>query len=80
MAHGTPVPGRQDQSVAAGHGAMSPVKLGFIGCGHVSGEYFESCALYREVEVLACADLVRSRPSNRRKGTRSRRLGLRRSS
>jgi len=60
MAQGTPVSERQDQSVAAGHGATGPAKLGFIGCGHVSGEYFESCALYREVEVLACADLARS--------------------
>jgi predicted dehydrogenase len=51
---------RQDQSVPAGNGSVSPVKLGFIGCGHVSGEYFDSCALYREVEVLACADLDRS--------------------
>jgi len=60
MAQGTPVSERQDQSVTARHGAMDPVKLGFIGCGHISGEYFESCALYREVEVLACADLARS--------------------
>lgn len=39
--------------------ALAPVRLGFVGCGHVSGEYFESCATYREIETVACADLDR---------------------
>jgi predicted dehydrogenase len=60
MTQGTSVPERKGQSLGAANGRENPVKLGFIGCGHVSGEYFESCALYREVEVLACADLDRS--------------------
>lgn len=34
-----------------------PVRVGVIGTGHVSGEYFESCAEYPELKVIACADL-----------------------
>lgn len=52
---------REMETAVSGSGASEPnadpVRLGVIGCGHVSGEYFEGCRLYREIEVLACADL-----------------------
>jgi predicted dehydrogenase len=57
MTQGTFVSEQEDRGDAAGHAPISPVRLGFVGCGHVSGEYLEGCGLYREVEVLACADL-----------------------
>jgi len=37
--------------------SSDPVRIGVVGCGHVSGEYFESCATFGEIEVIACADL-----------------------
>jgi predicted dehydrogenase len=37
----------------------TPVKVGVIGCGHVSGEYFASFPMHREIELAACADLDR---------------------
>jgi predicted dehydrogenase len=40
--------------------SASAVKVGVIGCGHVSGEYFESFPMHREIELTACADLDRA--------------------
>jgi predicted dehydrogenase len=37
--------------------STNAVRVGVIGCGHVSGEYFESFAMHREIELVACADL-----------------------
>lgn len=34
-----------------------PVKVGVIGCGHVSSEYFQSFSQHEEIELYACADL-----------------------
>lgn len=34
-----------------------PVKVGVIGCGHVSSEYFQSFGAHEEIELAACADL-----------------------
>ena len=42
---------------AGGRLCTNPVRLGFIGCGHVSAEYFQSCGMHREIELLACTDL-----------------------
>jgi len=39
--------------------SANAVKVGVIGCGHVSGEYFESFPMHREIELAACADLDR---------------------
>lgn len=36
----------------------SPTKLGVIGCGQISGIYFETARRMRNVEVVACADAV----------------------
>ena len=40
--------------------SSDPVKVGVIGCGHVSGEYFQSFPMHREIELAACADLAQS--------------------
>ncbi len=39
---------------------MEPMRVGLVGCGHVSGEYLEGCARFPEVEVIACADANRA--------------------
>jgi predicted dehydrogenase len=35
----------------------SPLKVGVIGCGKISDQYFKGCRAYRVLEVAACADL-----------------------
>jgi predicted dehydrogenase len=42
---------------AASRFVVDPVRVGVIGTGHVSGEYFQSCADYPELNVIACADI-----------------------
>lgn len=37
--------------------ALQPVKVGIIGCGKISGAYFEGCRAYEILDVVACADL-----------------------
>ena len=39
----------------------SPVKVGIIGCGTISGAYFKGCAPYDIVEIKSCADLDMNR-------------------
>lgn len=51
---------KQADSAPFASGQFSPVKVGFIGCGHVSNEYFASFPMHREIELVACADLDRS--------------------
>ena len=36
----------------------TPVKVGVIGCGNISGAYFGGCKPYDILEVVACADLI----------------------
>ena len=36
---------------------MDPLRIGVVGCGNISGIYFENLALYPETEVVAVADL-----------------------
>ncbi len=38
---------------AASKYVVDPVRVGVIGTGHVSGEYFQSCADYPELNVIA---------------------------
>ncbi len=38
--------------------SASPVKVGIIGCGNISGIYFENCRKLENLEVVACSDLV----------------------
>lgn len=35
----------------------SPARVGVIGCGNISPQYFKGCRLYDTVEIVACADL-----------------------
>ncbi len=35
----------------------TPLKVGVIGCGKISDQYFKGCRAYRVLEVVACADL-----------------------
>jgi len=39
----------------------TPVKVGVIGCGNISGAYFRGCKPYGILEIVACADLVMDR-------------------
>lgn len=35
----------------------NPLRIGVVGCGNISGIYFENLTKYRSTEVVACADL-----------------------
>lgn len=39
----------------------TPLRIGVIGCGRISSRYFRQIALYKNVELLACADLDNER-------------------
>lgn len=34
-----------------------PMKIGILGCGHISGCYFENGAKFDDIEIVACADI-----------------------
>lgn len=34
-----------------------PMKIGILGCGHISNTYFENAAKLDDIEVIACADI-----------------------
>lgn len=36
---------------------MDPLRIGLVGCGNISGIYFNNLLSYRSTEVVACADL-----------------------
>src|SRR5579884_3244342 len=36
----------------------APVRVGVIGCGQISGIYFETARRMRDIEIIACADVV----------------------
>src|SRR5579862_9056442 len=36
---------------------MSPLRIGIVGCGNISGIYFKNLNSYRSTEVVACGDL-----------------------
>src|SRR5260221_14552607 len=40
---------------------MSKTKLGIIGCGNISGAYFNATKRFQNIEVVACADMDVSR-------------------
>src|SRR5215213_11607551 len=40
---------------------MAAVKVGVIGCGKISGIYLENGAVFDDIEVVACSDLVLKR-------------------
>jgi predicted dehydrogenase len=40
---------------------MKPVKVGFVGCGTISGIYLQNAKTLRALDVVACADLLPER-------------------
>jgi predicted dehydrogenase len=40
---------------------MTPLRVGIVGCGNISGIYFKNLAAFEETAVVACADLDRDR-------------------
>ena len=38
-----------------------PAKVGIIGCGNISGIYFKNAKVLRDIQVVACADLIADR-------------------
>ena len=36
---------------------MQPLRIGIVGCGNISGIYFQNATKFRPLEVVACADL-----------------------
>ena len=37
--------------------AVAPVRVGIIGCGSVSFQYFEGCRRWDALDLVACADI-----------------------
>lgn len=46
---------------------MARVKVGIIGCGNISDIYFKNCNRFENLEVVACADLVKARAETKAK-------------
>lgn len=46
---------------------MEKVGVGIIGCGNISGIYFSNCKKFKNLELLACADLIRERAEEKAK-------------
>lgn len=40
---------------------MKPVKIGIIGCGAISGVYFEAGKTFEILDIIACADIIPER-------------------
>ncbi len=38
-------------------GTMTPLSVGVIGCGNISGIYFRNMPTFNALEVVACSDL-----------------------
>ncbi len=41
--------------------SLSPVKIGLVGCGNISGIYFKNCKSFPILDLVACADLIPER-------------------
>ncbi len=46
---------------AKGDAMSTPAQVGIIGCGNISDRYFNWCARFVDIEIVACADLVPER-------------------
>lgn len=44
---------------------MSPLRIGLVGCGNISVTYLRNAALFRGIEIVACADLLPEQASRR---------------
>lgn len=40
---------------------ITPAKVGLVGCGNISGIYFEANKTFEALDIIACADIVRER-------------------
>ena len=40
---------------------MKKAKVGVVGCGNISGIYFKAGQVFESIQIVACADLVRSK-------------------
>ncbi|OGS20728.1 MAG: oxidoreductase [Elusimicrobia bacterium RIFOXYA2_FULL_39_19] len=40
---------------------MGKIGIGIIGCGNISGIYFKNCKKFDNLEILACADMVKEK-------------------
>jgi predicted dehydrogenase len=43
----------------------NPLRVGIVGCGSISGIYFQNLAAFPETEVVGCADLITEKAQNR---------------
>ena len=41
--------------------SVTPVRVGVVGCGNISGIYLKNAALFQATEVVACADIIPER-------------------
>ena len=55
------------RSNAASHNfsVPNPLRVGIVGCGSISGIYFQNLAAFPETEVVGCADLLTEKAQNR---------------
>lgn len=44
---------------------MVPAKVGIVGCGAISGVYFQAAQKFAAFDIVACADLVREKAESR---------------
>ena len=44
---------------------MKKCKVGIIGCGMISDAYFNAAKRFRNIEVVACADLISARAAEK---------------
>ena len=51
----------KDSASAKGSAMPTPAQVGIIGCGNICDQYFKSCASFRDIEIVACADLLLER-------------------
>ena len=41
--------------------SAKPVKAGIVGCGNISGIYFQANKVFDILDIVACADLIDER-------------------
>lgn len=46
---------------------MQPVKIGIVGCGNISGIYFQAGKTFEILDIVACADLIPERAQEKAK-------------
>jgi predicted dehydrogenase len=45
--------------------SISPTKIGIVGCGNISGIYFQAGKVFEILDIVACADLIKERAEAR---------------